>query len=147
VFSAFIQEFRNWESAWALDALYVIVYDIRVLAEKVLFILRHDIFSFFGSMVGLCQIFFYNFRLIKNWLPVGSLLRSWKALVPSLWKFLAPLRYVIVSVNSLSFEIKLCFQIYFGIANLKSNFVIIHPPIKRAQTIIVARISVLLSLI
>ncbi|ESW26657.1 hypothetical protein PHAVU_003G137300 [Phaseolus vulgaris] len=32
--NAFIQEFRNWESAWALDALYVIVYDIRVLAEK-----------------------------------------------------------------------------------------------------------------
>ncbi|KOM29608.1 hypothetical protein LR48_Vigan728s003100 [Vigna angularis] len=31
---AFIQEFRNWESAWALEALYVIVYDIRVLAEK-----------------------------------------------------------------------------------------------------------------
>lgn len=34
-FSAFIQEFRNWESAWALEALYVIVYEIRVLAEKV----------------------------------------------------------------------------------------------------------------
>ncbi|XP_052727450.1 enhanced ethylene response protein 5 isoform X2 [Vigna angularis] len=32
--NAFIQEFRNWESAWALEALYVIVYDIRVLAEK-----------------------------------------------------------------------------------------------------------------
>jgi len=33
--SAFLQEFRNWESAWALDALYVIAYEIRVLAEKV----------------------------------------------------------------------------------------------------------------
>ena len=33
--SAFIQEFRNWESAWALEALYVIAYEIRVLAERV----------------------------------------------------------------------------------------------------------------
>ncbi|KAL1335478.1 hypothetical protein HN51_064356 [Arachis hypogaea] len=32
--NAFIQEFRNWESAWAMEALYAIVYDIRVLAEK-----------------------------------------------------------------------------------------------------------------
>ncbi|KAJ7955880.1 Enhanced ethylene response protein 5 [Quillaja saponaria] len=32
--SAFIQEFRNWDSAWALEALYVIVYEIRVLAER-----------------------------------------------------------------------------------------------------------------
>ncbi|XP_052199595.1 enhanced ethylene response protein 5 isoform X1 [Diospyros lotus] len=32
--NAFLQEFRNWESAWALDALYVIAYEIRVLAEK-----------------------------------------------------------------------------------------------------------------
>ncbi|EEF48057.1 enhanced ethylene response protein 5 [Ricinus communis] len=32
--NAFIQEFRNWESAWALDALYVVAYEIRVLAEK-----------------------------------------------------------------------------------------------------------------
>ncbi|KAF7837989.1 enhanced ethylene response protein 5 [Senna tora] len=32
--NAFIQEFRNWESAWALEALYVIVYEIRVLAER-----------------------------------------------------------------------------------------------------------------
>ncbi|XP_065850184.1 enhanced ethylene response protein 5 [Euphorbia lathyris] len=31
---AFLQEFRNWESAWALDALYVVAYEIRVLAEK-----------------------------------------------------------------------------------------------------------------
>ncbi|KAF7143073.1 hypothetical protein RHSIM_Rhsim05G0022000 [Rhododendron simsii] len=31
---AFLQEFRNWESAWALDALYVIAYEIRVLAER-----------------------------------------------------------------------------------------------------------------
>ncbi|GMI97800.1 ENHANCED ETHYLENE RESPONSE 5, ectopic expression of seed storage proteins 1 [Hibiscus trionum] len=27
-------EFRNWESAWALEALYVIAYEIRVLAER-----------------------------------------------------------------------------------------------------------------
>uniref|UniRef100_A0A2P2KC98 Uncharacterized protein MANES_16G102700 n=1 Tax=Rhizophora mucronata TaxID=61149 RepID=A0A2P2KC98_RHIMU len=32
--NAFIQEFRNWESAWALEPLYVIAYEIRVLAEK-----------------------------------------------------------------------------------------------------------------
>nr|XP_043629008.1 enhanced ethylene response protein 5 [Erigeron canadensis] len=32
--NAFIQEFRNWESAWALEALYVVVYEIRILAEK-----------------------------------------------------------------------------------------------------------------
>lgn len=31
----FIQEFRNWESAWALEALYVVAYEIRVLAERV----------------------------------------------------------------------------------------------------------------
>lgn len=35
--SAFIQEFRNWESAsaWALEALYMVAYEIRVLAESV----------------------------------------------------------------------------------------------------------------
>ncbi|KAK1418607.1 hypothetical protein QVD17_27752 [Tagetes erecta] len=32
--NAFIQEFRNWESAWALEALYVVAYEIRILAEK-----------------------------------------------------------------------------------------------------------------
>ncbi|GFP98545.1 pci domain-containing protein 2 [Phtheirospermum japonicum] len=32
--NAFIQEFRNWESAWALEALYVIAYEIRILAER-----------------------------------------------------------------------------------------------------------------
>ncbi|KAK3436284.1 enhanced ethylene response protein 5 [Eucalyptus grandis] len=32
--NAFIQEFRNWDSAWALEALYVIAYEIRVLAER-----------------------------------------------------------------------------------------------------------------
>ncbi|KAM1315912.1 hypothetical protein ACFX10_019437 [Malus domestica] len=32
--NAFIQEFRNWDTAWALPALYVIAYDIRVLAER-----------------------------------------------------------------------------------------------------------------
>uniref|UniRef100_A0A0D3BFZ9 Uncharacterized protein n=1 Tax=Brassica oleracea var. oleracea TaxID=109376 RepID=A0A0D3BFZ9_BRAOL len=32
--SAFVQEFRNWESAWALEALYVVSYEIRILAEK-----------------------------------------------------------------------------------------------------------------
>ncbi|MQL71942.1 hypothetical protein Taro_004244 [Colocasia esculenta] len=32
--SAFLQEFRNWESAWALDPLYTIAYEIRILAEK-----------------------------------------------------------------------------------------------------------------
>ncbi|KAJ4708635.1 Enhanced ethylene response protein 5 [Melia azedarach] len=32
--NAFLQEFRNWESSWALEALYVIAYEIRVLAER-----------------------------------------------------------------------------------------------------------------
>ncbi|XP_021912362.1 enhanced ethylene response protein 5 [Carica papaya] len=32
--NAFIQEFRNWESAWALEALYVVAYEIRILAER-----------------------------------------------------------------------------------------------------------------
>ncbi|XP_010468175.1 PREDICTED: enhanced ethylene response protein 5-like [Camelina sativa] len=32
--NAFVQEFRNWESAWALEALHVVCYEIRVLAEK-----------------------------------------------------------------------------------------------------------------
>lgn len=32
--NAFIQEFRNWESSWALEALYVIAYEIRILAER-----------------------------------------------------------------------------------------------------------------
>ncbi|KAL6534996.1 Enhanced ethylene response protein 5 [Orobanche hederae] len=27
-------EFRNWESAWALEALYVVAYEIRILAER-----------------------------------------------------------------------------------------------------------------
>ncbi|KAL5728802.1 Enhanced ethylene response protein 5 [Ranunculus cassubicifolius] len=31
--NAFLLEFRNWESAWAMEALYVIAYEIRVLAE------------------------------------------------------------------------------------------------------------------
>ncbi|KAG6770473.1 hypothetical protein POTOM_026156 [Populus tomentosa] len=31
---AFLPEFRNWESAWALEALYVIAYEIRILAER-----------------------------------------------------------------------------------------------------------------
>lgn len=41
IFSAFVQEFRNWESAWALEALFVIVYEIRVLAEKVCCVLYY----------------------------------------------------------------------------------------------------------
>ncbi|KAM1809667.1 hypothetical protein ACFX12_026543 [Malus domestica] len=32
--NAFIQEFRNWDTAWALPALYVIAYEIRVLSER-----------------------------------------------------------------------------------------------------------------
>ncbi|XP_015889185.2 enhanced ethylene response protein 5 [Ziziphus jujuba] len=32
--NAFIQEFRNWDSAWALEALYEVAYEIRVLAER-----------------------------------------------------------------------------------------------------------------
>ncbi len=33
--SAFLQEFRNWESAWAMQALHTIVYDLRTVAELV----------------------------------------------------------------------------------------------------------------
>ncbi|OVA08449.1 Proteasome component (PCI) domain [Macleaya cordata] len=32
--NAFLQEFRNWESAWAMEPLYAIAYEIRVLAER-----------------------------------------------------------------------------------------------------------------
>uniref|UniRef100_A0A6N2L0L8 PCI domain-containing protein n=1 Tax=Salix viminalis TaxID=40686 RepID=A0A6N2L0L8_SALVM len=32
--NAFLPEFRNWESAWALEALYVVAYEIRILAER-----------------------------------------------------------------------------------------------------------------
>lgn len=32
--NAFIQEFRSWESAWGLETLYVVAYEIRILAEK-----------------------------------------------------------------------------------------------------------------
>eukprot|EP00252_Welwitschia_mirabilis_P013204 TRINITY_DN29129_c0_g1_i1.p1 TRINITY_DN29129_c0_g1~~TRINITY_DN29129_c0_g1_i1.p1 ORF type:complete len:417 (-),score=82.48 TRINITY_DN29129_c0_g1_i1:84-1334(-) len=32
--NAFLQEFRNWESAWAVDALYTIVFEMRTLAER-----------------------------------------------------------------------------------------------------------------
>ncbi|KMZ70206.1 putative PCI domain-containing protein [Zostera marina] len=31
--NAFLQEFRNWDSAWALRAIYVVAYEIRILAE------------------------------------------------------------------------------------------------------------------
>ncbi|KAF9614623.1 hypothetical protein IFM89_019600 [Coptis chinensis] len=31
--NAFLQEFRNWESGWAMEALYTVAYEIRVLAE------------------------------------------------------------------------------------------------------------------
>lgn len=31
--SAFLQEFRNWESAWAMEAVYTVTREIRVLAE------------------------------------------------------------------------------------------------------------------
>ncbi|KAF6175331.1 hypothetical protein GIB67_021836 [Kingdonia uniflora] len=32
--NVFLQEFRNWESAWAMEAMYVMAYEIRVLAER-----------------------------------------------------------------------------------------------------------------
>ncbi|KAH7679514.1 Transcription-associated recombination protein - Thp1p protein [Dioscorea alata] len=32
--NAFLQEFRNWESSWALEPLYGVAYEIRILAEK-----------------------------------------------------------------------------------------------------------------
>ncbi|GKB69069.1 hypothetical protein Tco_0930481 [Tanacetum coccineum] len=33
---AFIQEFVNWESAWASEAFYVVVFEMRILAERVM---------------------------------------------------------------------------------------------------------------
>ncbi|KAK9142415.1 hypothetical protein Syun_011815 [Stephania yunnanensis] len=32
--NAFLQEFRNWETAWAMEPMFVVAYEIRVLAEK-----------------------------------------------------------------------------------------------------------------
>ncbi|KAL0903119.1 hypothetical protein M5K25_027473 [Dendrobium thyrsiflorum] len=31
--NAFLQEFRNWETAWAVEAVYMVAHEIRVLAE------------------------------------------------------------------------------------------------------------------
>lgn len=60
IFSAFIQEFRNWESAWALEALYVIVYEVRVLAEKVCVMLSCIyVYILMRILVGNNVIFFY----------------------------------------------------------------------------------------
>ncbi|KAL0702837.1 hypothetical protein Bca4012_058959 [Brassica carinata] len=35
--NAFVQGFRNWEPAWALEALYVVCYEVHILAEKLTF--------------------------------------------------------------------------------------------------------------
>ncbi|PKA60526.1 hypothetical protein AXF42_Ash017932 [Apostasia shenzhenica] len=32
--NAFLQEFRNWETAWAVEAMYMVAHEIRVLAER-----------------------------------------------------------------------------------------------------------------
>ncbi|KAG6496608.1 enhanced ethylene response protein 5-like [Zingiber officinale] len=32
--NAFLQEFRNWETAWAMEAVYILALEIRLLAEK-----------------------------------------------------------------------------------------------------------------
>ncbi|KAJ0971629.1 hypothetical protein J5N97_019588 [Dioscorea zingiberensis] len=32
--NAFLQEFRNWESSWAMAAMYTVAHEIRILAEK-----------------------------------------------------------------------------------------------------------------
>ncbi|GAU30046.1 hypothetical protein TSUD_332150 [Trifolium subterraneum] len=55
--NAFVQEFRNWESAWALEALFVIVYEIRVLAEKGKGAKR------VGALYVTCQLFKIYFKL------------------------------------------------------------------------------------
>lgn len=34
-YSAFLQEFRNWESAWAMKALHTVAYELRTIAEMV----------------------------------------------------------------------------------------------------------------
>lgn len=84
--SAFTQEFRNWESAWALEALYVIAYETRILAERVratLVILR--------TFVELTDVCFWMCRQIESWLQMEKHLKSWKVLAHSSWKYLESL--------------------------------------------------------
>lgn len=72
--SAFLQEFRNWESAWALDALYVIAYEIRVLAERVknekLYPCIILLLSGFFKMPYVQESLLY-FLFIQGWQRVG----------------------------------------------------------------------------
>nr|DAD48970.1 TPA_asm: hypothetical protein HUJ06_018907 [Nelumbo nucifera] len=55
--NAFLQEFRNWESAWAMEAMYVIAYEIRVLAE------RGKGSKRVGALYVTCQLFKVYFKL------------------------------------------------------------------------------------
>uniref|UniRef100_A0A0D6QYU4 PCI domain-containing protein n=1 Tax=Araucaria cunninghamii TaxID=56994 RepID=A0A0D6QYU4_ARACU len=85
--NAFLQEFRNWETAWAVDALYMIAYEMRTLAEMAdremaangknpdkLKVAGSFLMKVFGSLVGkgpkrlgalyvTCQLFKVYFKL------------------------------------------------------------------------------------
>lgn len=83
--SAFTQEFRNWESAWALEALYVIAYETRILAERVRATLV--IFRKWDGLLKLTDVCFWMYRQIENWLLMGKHLKSWKVLAHFSWKY------------------------------------------------------------
>lgn len=51
--SAFLQEFRNWETAWAMEAVYILALEIRLLAEKVCHFTRRGIWSFLICSSGI----------------------------------------------------------------------------------------------
>ncbi|KAL5574025.1 hypothetical protein UlMin_023622 [Ulmus minor] len=55
----FIQEFRNWDSAWALEALYVVAYQIRVH----FYIMLCDGPKRVGALYVSCQLFKIYFEL------------------------------------------------------------------------------------
>ncbi|KAL9253006.1 Enhanced ethylene response protein 5-like protein [Drosera capensis] len=83
--NAFIQEFRNWETAWALEALYVIAYEIRVLAERAdreLALSKKTteklkgagsfLMTFFGKRPKACWSFVYHLELFKIYFKLGT---------------------------------------------------------------------------
>ncbi|GKB47058.1 long chain acyl-CoA synthetase 8-like protein [Tanacetum coccineum] len=68
---AFIQEFLNWESAWASEALYVVVFEMRILTERcitcALFLMRVTMTH--GNIVSTAAVVMTNHWLIfLNWL-------------------------------------------------------------------------------
>lgn len=98
-FSAFLQEFRNWETPWAMEALYTLALEIRLLAEKVCPDMEVqglvDFFTGYFLEFGPCSPFsFYSCRLIESWLRVGRILRSCRELARSWWESSGPWLYV-----------------------------------------------------